>query len=688
MTRIVGRLALFGLLACGDGRGSQPSVEIRPSRIDFGSVLVGRTGLAQITLENHTGAPLFVERFQADEALRPAIELMGVPPVLPPDRPVVATASFRPLREGPWVGDLRLSFDEGAAPPVALPVTGLGTQGRLAAEPNAVDFGRVRVGETETATVTIRNLGVRAVLLRAVTFEAGSSPAIRAGLDLETELAPGGGVSLPVRFTPNEPGRHVAVLRGATNARESATFDVLVSGDGALTDVVAEPSEVVFEGVFVGSERIRTVRLRNQTFEERVVEDLRLDPPQPGLSLTASVGALAPGAWLDVALRFAPRGPGSQPSTLVVWAPPDELRIPIEALASGQARTDVRLSENPLHFGSVQVGHRTERFVTLRVGGSLALAAGQASVTPGDAGFRWSEALGAVSAGDERRLKVVFEPLAVGFTEAELRVGTATRTVTATVVGAPGPELEAWPPTLDFGGVPRGTEAVRRLELRSLGALAVRGLTARVSPPFAVLEAPSQLGPADAGALRVSFRDDATLSGLRTGVLELLAEDGVSVQVPLRATVRPLPLRPADVLIRLRWNHDADLDLHVSREGAPLFDAPESVSPCNPQPRWDQPGLEDDPWLDVDARTGPAVETFRLETARAQRYRVDVVHRTGTVGVAEVEIEVLGTVVARATREIASGRVWTSGTLVLAGVSPAFREARLPLSQLSRAYCD
>jgi hypothetical protein len=85
------------------------------------------------------------------------------------------------------------------------------------------------------------------------------------------------------------------------------------------------------------------------------------------------------------------------------------------------------------------------------------------------------------------------------------------------------------------------------------------------------------------------------------------------------------------VEVRLTWDADVDLDLHVARADAALYDVPDDVSHCNPTPDWGRPGHpDDDPVLDTDTwSVGP--ESVHIAAAADDTYRV-LVHYYGVNG--------------------------------------------------------
>lgn len=688
-----GGLVLGWLAGCGDAPQSLEALRAEPSRLELGAVLVGQARTHPLQLLNETGGPVFVDRMVPDAALDRAIQLVGEPAVLAPDQPTDVEVVFLPTRAGRWEGDLRIDFDrtEGRSP-LIIPLGGSGVEGELETSPPELDFGRVRVGQAVTATVVIHNRGPVTVTVLALPFAPGSSPAFSARLASVVQLAPGAAQPVSVRFAPQEAGRVSATLLGAGEDRMPLGLEVPLSGEGADSDLEVSPQQIEIRGVFVGEVGRRWIRVRNLSFAPRTArwtlsssvsaEAFRLEGPGSAL--------LEPGESADVELQFAPREAGASEGVISFFGPDEVLRVSVSGTAEAPFGPRPRLDPETLRFGPVSLGHITQRWVRVTLEGDAPLSDGaRFEILPSPTRFAWSESWVEMDPGDHRRLAVRFAPIAAGPVTAVLWVGTASRAVSAEGVAGPTSELEAWPPEIDFGRVPREVTARRTLRLESRGAVAAEGLTAVLEGPFELVDAVSSTWPpGQEGDVRLRLVDDGGAPGPRTGRLRLRSSSGPPIEVPLRAELRALPSPLPQVEVSLRWAGAANLDLHLSLDGADIFDAPRSVCFCHPQADWGELGGEDDPWLDGDARSTLGVETIRIDVARASRYRIDVTHRAGAPVTAEVEVRVLGVVVGRTLRLLSEHHRWFLGALALNGTRASLEIDPRPLERETRAECD
>jgi hypothetical protein len=99
--------------------------------------------------------------------------------------------------------------------------------------PSDVDFGSVLVGDTETETVTVRNLGGSGdpdVDLSGVSVSGDG--AFSAGSASQTTLAPGESADVPVTFAPDDAQAASATLE-VSHTGSNSPLDVSLSGEGA-----------------------------------------------------------------------------------------------------------------------------------------------------------------------------------------------------------------------------------------------------------------------------------------------------------------------------------------------------------------------------------------------------------------------------------------------------------------------
>jgi hypothetical protein len=76
--------------------------------------------------------------------------------------------------------------------------------------------------------------------------------------------------------------------------------------------------------------------------------------------------------------------------------------------------------------------------------------------------------------------------------------------------------------------------------------------------------------------------------------------------------------------VQLSWDSEADLDLHLSRNGAGLYAGNNDISWCHDAASWGAPGGDDDPSLDADTINGFGPETITIPAPADETFHVRV----------------------------------------------------------------
>jgi hypothetical protein len=113
--------------------------------------------------------------------------------------------------------------------------------------------------------------------------------------------------------------------------------------------------------------------------------------------------------------------------------------------------------------------------------------------------------------------------------------------------------------------------------------------------------------------------------------LSVMNEAGVWDSSPDPVSIVAAPLD--GFYVKLSWDNDNDLDLHLAESGAALYTS-KDVSWCNDNPNWGANGGADDPSLDWDAVDGWGPETITIDAPKDGVFDVKV-HYDGEQGYAE-----------------------------------------------------
>lgn len=213
----------FGLIACGDTEVQQvvPSIRVRATHVDekkaplvdFGPNPVLIPSSRIIEIENLGRADLSIDALvieTEDEVFSLGEDLAGTK--IPGGSSVELEVVFTPAELAAYKGALIIRSNDKKNPAVQVGVEGEGsTIGKLAYDPDVIDFGIVGEWTQATRTVRLRSVGTAPLLVGGAALGEGSSPAFAIlGSSGSTRLPPpsddlpGGEVSLTLSCAPTD----------------------------------------------------------------------------------------------------------------------------------------------------------------------------------------------------------------------------------------------------------------------------------------------------------------------------------------------------------------------------------------------------------------------------------------------------------------------------------------------------
>ncbi|MET0603818.1 MAG: choice-of-anchor D domain-containing protein [Baekduia sp.] len=391
-------------------------------------------------------------------------------------------------------------------------------------------FPLTTVGDTSTANVTLTISGT--VKVNAISASGSQFVARTAGLGLGGTFTDGQTITVPVDFTPTDPGSAAAMLTVTTDTN---TFSFSLTGTGQAQQAVltASPPIVSFGGAVVGDSQASVVTFGNGGGQPLTITGVTL--PGTPFSVTSAPAVndvIAPGEVVNVTVHYQPTAVGEFNDNLVLQTTAGEKVVGL----SGSAGLGPKLALTPTggwDFGTVTVGE--SKTVSLTVGNT-----GDSPMTitkskpPTDTHFTVLDALDeatVIPAGESRTLRISFTPTAAGtITDAwTLNAGDGSGAHAVAVTGtgvAPG-HLTA-PATSPIGDVVLGETGSATVTFGNDGELplTVTGFDAPAAP-FAVADAPVNETTIAAGAtLAVHVTFSSLVPGAATGALTLHTSGG------------------------------------------------------------------------------------------------------------------------------------------------------------------
>jgi MYXO-CTERM domain-containing protein len=238
--------------------------------------------------------------------------LTAAAPVVPFAAAAASTFSlpvvFRPTSEGPSVGTLSITTDDGT---FAIPLTGVGQSPvpKLEMSPSVVTFAALVVGSIAFETVTITNVSAETMTLSGVTPPA--SPFSVSGLPAAgVVLIPGDSLIATITYAPTASGSSAAYLAIAAGEAVAA---VAVEGSALAGGSLRVAPETLDSGTLaVGNATTAAFQLVNEGDTPIVIEKSK--PPTSAafqaLSPIAEGTVIEPGASLEQLVRVSPTDVG------------------------------------------------------------------------------------------------------------------------------------------------------------------------------------------------------------------------------------------------------------------------------------------------------------------------------------------------------------------------------------------
>jgi lysophospholipase L1-like esterase len=373
----------------------------------------------------------------------------------------------------------------------------------LTATPNAVDFGSVRLGATDTRTVTLANSASSAIIVDAIKtahwlFDLDRSSAV---------VPPYGSIDIHVTYAPQSYWfrRDTLLIRSTTGG---ASLQIPLIGVSPAPTVDASPGDLDFGMAALQTSRVLTVTLGTSSVNDASVDSVSFS--RPGFSITPAYGMITASSPLTLSVTFAPGSFGEYTDTLRIRGGfhNSDLFVPVRGQSPAPSFV---LSRDQVAFPWMRKGATAVQRVMLQNGGSHPLTV--LSFSAKTRHFSVPTATPAlVNGADSMAFEIRFQPDTTGEMRDTIAVVTNAGVKTVVVSGTtPVPVLVASTAALEFGTVAAGTTLWRSVALRVkpyADTLRVRIDSVRVRRAGFTIDgpgSPATLTQSDSIVVRVGF---------------------------------------------------------------------------------------------------------------------------------------------------------------------------------------
>jgi hypothetical protein len=311
--RLIGLAIALGFFPAHATAQSAPVVELSPTSLAFGSLLVGTVSVPQaITLTNIGDATLNITLINT--SLRQTFHLFtDCGATVAPGASCTITINFLPQATGLSAATLSITDDAGGSPQTA-GLSGTGIVAGAVVSPTNLNFGTYAVGSTSSPqSVTLTNQGTSTLNITGVTASS-SDFAVTNGCSSTLQAGESCGVTMT--FTPSAPGARVATLTFSDSDFSSPQL-VQLNGAGTSGTAAVSPPCLLFGGQLVGTtSAAQTVTLTNSGTTDLAIISINASGDYAQTNTCGT--SLSPGANCSLSITFTPSAAGTRPGFITL----------------------------------------------------------------------------------------------------------------------------------------------------------------------------------------------------------------------------------------------------------------------------------------------------------------------------------------------------------------------------------
>ncbi|MGH9686847.1 MAG: beta strand repeat-containing protein [Candidatus Acidiferrales bacterium] len=441
------------------GTGLQGSLSANPATVNFGSILVGSSNSASVTLSNTGTAPISVS---AASVSGTGFTMSGFTAgTVNPGASSSFSVTFAPKTSGSASGTVSVTSNAPGSPlKITLSGTATATQPQLSISPSSMPFSNVNVGSNTSQTVTLTNTGNAALNITAASISGSGYTMTLA----PTTIIAGANTTFSVTFAPTAEGSAAGNISVTSNAPGSPA-SIALSGTGLQALGSANPTSIAFGNVIVGNNNSEVIALKNTGNSTLSFSQVNISGSGFSISGLTTSSTIAAGASLNFNAAFAPTSanPSNGTITLSTNGSPAQISIPLTGTGTSATKS-LGSSSSSLSFGNVQVGNSNTLTAILTNTGNANVTISGVTVT--GTGYTTS----GISAGmiltpnQTATLTVKFAPIGLGSDPGSVSIASdATSSPAISLTGESHTVLLSWTASTSTGVtgyyVYRGTQS-------------------------------------------------------------------------------------------------------------------------------------------------------------------------------------------------------------------------------------
>ncbi len=240
-----------------------PDIDVDPLIYDFGAVDVFTSTNTDILVSNVGSADLDVTAVTLSGSTEFSFLSSSLPGTLGIGASTNVYVEYAPVDQTADTATLTFESDDPDEPTVTVTLTGEpAPTPDIDVDPWTVDFGDVKLGDSDTAWVTIYNVGAADLELYNISRSGDPNFSITTNPQ-GTTVAPGGSTLMEISFWPTAEQAYSAVIDIVSNDPFDQTVSVDVYGDGATSEIEVDPDYWDFGNVYYGCDDNVDITIRS-----------------------------------------------------------------------------------------------------------------------------------------------------------------------------------------------------------------------------------------------------------------------------------------------------------------------------------------------------------------------------------------------------------------------------------------
>ncbi|MCX7835536.1 MAG: choice-of-anchor D domain-containing protein, partial [bacterium] len=301
-----------------------PEIDVTPLSYNYGNVTVGQSNFTTVTISNIGNANLIVSNIQVSGAGFSLSGLPVFPATISPNGNLQFTANFAPTAVQQYNGTVTISSNDADESVVNVSLTGTGVPApapEIDVTPMAHDYGNVMVGQTESVTITVNNIGNANLTIHNIQsvgagFSLSGLPAFPA------TVAPNGNLQFTATFAPTAVQQYNGTVTISSNDADEPATNVTLTGNGVpvpAPEIDVSPLSYDFGTVTAGQTASVTITVTNIGNANLMVNNIQISGAGFSLNgLPAFPATVAPNGTLQFNATFAPTAAQAYSGTVTI----------------------------------------------------------------------------------------------------------------------------------------------------------------------------------------------------------------------------------------------------------------------------------------------------------------------------------------------------------------------------------